>query len=138
MNKKVVAIVAGVIGLFVTFVIFGIILLTRGTNSNEEATTTSGDVLLSTDNSISYSFINWHLESAVGGVLASILTLAAIYTALKKLKAWWRGRFPVITPTLPPVAIVPPSPLHLSTFYTSPPSPPRPPTSCCLLVAFCC
>ena len=101
MNKKAIAIAAGVIGLFVTFVTFGIILLTRGTNSNEEATTTSGNVLLKTDNSINYSFINWHLESAVGGVLAAILTLAAIYTVLKRIKTWWRGRFPVTTPTPP-------------------------------------
>ena len=114
MNKKVVTISAGVTVLFVTFVIFGIILLTRGPNSSEEASTNTGDVLLSTDNSTSYSFINWHVESAVGGVLASILTLGAIYTILKKLKAWWLRRFPVTTPTLSPSTTIPPPPLHLS------------------------
>ena len=112
MDKKIIAIIVTVIGLFATFVIFGIVLLTRGVSSEQEASTTTGNVLLRTDNSVNYSFINWHLESALGAVIAAIISLAALYAVYKRIKNWWNGRTPATLPAPPPVAIVPPTPLH--------------------------
>ena len=94
MNKKIIAIIVTVIGLFATFVIFGIVLLTRGVSSEQEASTNTGNVLLRTDNSVNYSFINWHLESALGAVIAAIISLAALYAVYKRIKNWWSGRTP--------------------------------------------
>ena len=111
MDKKIIAIAVIALGLVATFVVFGIVLLTRGVSSEQEANTSTGDVLLQTDNSTNYSLINWHIESALGAVIVSLISLTVLNAAYKRIKNWWRGRTPATLPVPPPVAMVSPTPL---------------------------
>ena len=111
MDKKIIAIAVIALGLVATFVVFGIVLLTRGVSSEQEANTNTGDVLLQTDNSTNYSLINWHIESALGAVIVSLISLTVLNAAYKRIKNWWRGRTPATLPVPPPVAMVSPTPL---------------------------
>ena len=126
MEKKIIAMVVTVSGLLLTFIVILIVLMTKGVNSNQEATTSSGDVMLKTDNSTNYSLFSWHTESAIGAVIVALIILSLLNVAYNRLKSCWKARTTATVPIQPLVVTAPPPTCPSPALTPTPPTTARP------------